>query len=223
MCRITQIPYLFTDCHHLSVVAMFKPCTDTHVPGKLGLYCGPAEWDFVTVTNLESHPSRCKNCRGRSTASSAAEKKWSKSTHCNAIGDLLALDGPAVSDGLTGTTQGRTLCQIPDVSTNMTEYVQAPKEQLMIEHVVEAPTTEVPQPQMSACVAVAAEPPTALEIQVDEEKMAIDAAKYGMSVEEYKAEFIAMHSLNQQQESKRSSMWESSTTAVSSDDGPVSI
>lgn len=65
MCKITQYPILFAVCHHLSVVASFAPCVNSHVPSRQGLYCGPAEWDFSTAAEVETYQARCKYCQSR--------------------------------------------------------------------------------------------------------------------------------------------------------------
>ncbi|KAH7349775.1 hypothetical protein B0T11DRAFT_301966 [Plectosphaerella cucumerina] len=63
MCRITQTPFLFAACSHLCVLSTVESCDDVDHPNGLPLYCGPAEWNLVTVLELETLSLRCKNCR----------------------------------------------------------------------------------------------------------------------------------------------------------------
>jgi hypothetical protein len=64
MCRITQTPFLFVACSHLCVLSTVESCDDVDHPNGLPLYCGPAEWNLVTVLKLETLSLRCKNCQG---------------------------------------------------------------------------------------------------------------------------------------------------------------
>lgn len=193
MCRIAQTPFLFAECRHLCVLATVESCDKLQSSNGLPLYCGPAEWNLNTLTQLQTHPSRCKNCRGVPGGAAAQMTETLAPKTGTASADLVCV----VDAGEVG---------VQDTSTNPVESpknAQAKKPTRSKKpRAPDAELVELPSPLKADFVVQ-----QATQTPMDDEKMAEMAVKYNVTVEYYKEVFLDLATLCDQQREKREDMW----------------
>lgn len=204
MCKITQIPFLFTECHHLSVVAAFEPCTDTHVPDRPALFCGPAEWAFTIVAEMESHPSRCKNCRSRPTEATPEKVGCYTPRQRQQSHDLISFSDPS------GQQEQRQQSQPSKQKFQQAKSTSAGAKKTQAKP-AKPVKGEPEEDNLKSLMNVTSE-------EENDEELEEKAAKYGMSLKEYKEILLEQKGVSETRQSKRESIWREQSVSPDKDD-----